>query len=548
MTTASPSIYVLGLITARGGSKGVPKKNIRNFAGHPLLAYTIAQAQQAKLLNRLVVSTDDPEIAAVAREYGAEVPFMRPAELARDDTPKPPVVRHAVDMVEQQGGIKVDIVVDLDVTTPFRSVEDIDNCIQLLLDNWQDTDTVTTVYRAHHNPYFNMVELNGGFMATCKKPDRQYGTRQEAPHIYQMTAAVYAVKVEALRGKGQMFTDRTRPYVMPEERSLMIDTPQEFMFGELMLKNKIVVIPTPQTQQSKTQKVNVMNTPLNTMNKPSISIPLAPYETEALLPKEHVLEELFSLTGKVIILTGGAGIIGTHYARHLAAAGAHVVVVDMNEERCRQLADELTKNYQKCLAISCDITNKQSVMSMAARVVAEFGRIDVLINNAAGKSKNFFAALEDFPEEDWKSVMDINVNSMFYCVQAVVPHMKRQSKGRIINICSTYGVVSPDQNIYKGSSINTPLIYATTKSAVLNFTRYLATYLAPHNITVNTLTPGGVFTNQDKPFVEAYCRRTPLGRMATQKDYQGAMIFLCSDSSGYMTGANLIVDGGWTCW
>lgn len=241
--------FILGLITARGGSKSVPKKSIRDFAGHPLIAYTIAQAKSARLLNALIVSTDDEEIAAVARAYGADVPFMRPKELAQDSTPKPPVVRHAVDMYEAITGTRVDIVVDLDVTTPFRTVEDIDNCIQLLVNHWEDTDTATTVYRAHHNPYFNMVELENGFMVTCKKPVRQLGTRQEAPAVYQMTAAVYAVKVDALRAKGQMFTDRTRPHVMPEERSLMIDTLQEFLFGEFLVKdnknNMITIFPQP---------------------------------------------------------------------------------------------------------------------------------------------------------------------------------------------------------------------------------------------------------------------------------------------------------------
>jgi len=275
------------------------------------------------------------------------------------------------------------------------------------------------------------------------------------------------------------------------------------------------------------------------------------------------IDDLFNMKGKVVLITGGTGLLGLEYAKILSSAGANIVLVDLDENKCKEKARELEKEFgNKMLGVKTDISNQKEVKSMVAKVEKEFGKIDVLINNAAfnapadDKGSNF-VSFEDYPLELWKKSIDVNLTGMFICSQEIIRLMiKKNIKGSIINISSTYGLVAPDQSIY--SSIKhpensakkfvKPVDYSTTKSGVLNFTRYLAAMYGKHSIRVNTLTPGGVWDEQEKDFVEEYSKKTPLGRMAEKTDYNGAILLLASDASKYMTGANLIVDGGWTCW
>lgn len=275
------------------------------------------------------------------------------------------------------------------------------------------------------------------------------------------------------------------------------------------------------------------------------------------------LEKLFNMNDKVVIITGGTGLLGMEYAKTLSFAGAHIVLVDLNEHRCREKAKELEKEFnKKMLGIKADVGNQHEVKQMVKNVEQEFGTIDVLINNAAfncpveQKGCNF-ALFEDYSLELWKKSIDVNLTGMFLCCQEVIKVMKRKhTEGSIINISSIYGVIAPDQQIYASITHPTdpskqfikPVDYATTKSGILNFTRYLAAMYGKDNIRVNTLTLGGVWDHQDEIFVKNYSLKTPLGRMANKTDYNGAIIFLASDASKYMTGTNLIIDGGWTCW
>ncbi len=262
--------------------------------------------------------------------------------------------------------------------------------------------------------------------------------------------------------------------------------------------------------------------------------------------KERV-SRLYDLKGKIALITGGTGFLGTEYAYILSAAGANVVIADIDRNKCESLARDVEKHTgNKALGIEVDVTSEKSVDDMIKAIIKKFKKLDILLNNAAGRSKNFFAKFEDFPLEDWERILKVNLTGMFLCAQAASKAMKKGSV--IVNVSSIYGNVSPDQRIYKGSKINTPIVYSASKSAVLNFTRYLATYLGPKGIRVNTLTPGGVFNNQEKVFIKRYCEKTPLGRMARREEMAAPMLFLVSDASSYMTGANLIVDGGWTAW
>ena len=201
-----------------------------------------------------------------------------------------------------------------------------------------------------------------------------------------------------------------------------------------------------------------------------------------------------------------------------------------------------------------DITHKEDVEHTVKEIFNRFGRIDVLVNNAAmnpvpgsPESKEQFSPYEDYPAALWEKELAVGLSGALFCTQAVVPVMKRQGSGSIINISSTYGNVGPDNRIYDEGRYKS-IGYATTKGAVLNFTRAWASYLRGTGIRVNTLTPGGVFAGQPDEFVKKYEERTILGRMARKDEYNGAILFLASDASSYMTGANLVVDGGWTAW
>lgn len=263
------------------------------------------------------------------------------------------------------------------------------------------------------------------------------------------------------------------------------------------------------------------------------------------------VRKLFDLSGRVVIITGGAGLLGTEYAHGLSQAGANVVVSDLDYERCNELVNELEKKYNvNPLAVRLDITNKKSVENMVSKVMKKFSKIDVLVNNAViqGNPKLRTTSFEEFPLSVWNKSLEVNLTGMFLCCQQVGKVMVRQKRGVIINISSTYGIVAPDQRIYGKSGQNAAAFYATTKSAVLNLTRYLASYWNRKGIRVNTLSPGGVEKGQDKHFVKNYSYKTMLGRMARKDEYVGALIFLASDASSYMTGSNLIIDGGWTAW
>lgn len=256
--------------------------------------------------------------------------------------------------------------------------------------------------------------------------------------------------------------------------------------------------------------------------------------------------DLFSVQDRVILITGGAGLLGRTYAEFLYNAGARVVVFD-RAKRPDSFPREI--QYEEI-----DITSRASVFEAVQRVVERNNTIDVLINNAAinpapgsKESELQFAPYEDYPEDLWAKELRVGLNGALFVTQAVVLGMKHAKKGSIVNIASTYGVVGPDNRIY-GEGKFKSVGYATVKGAIPNFSRAWATYLRGTGIRVNTLTPGGVLAGQPDDFVNGYEARTILGRMAKPDEYNGAILFLASDASSYMTGANLIVDGGWTAW
>jgi len=267
----------------------------------------------------------------------------------------------------------------------------------------------------------------------------------------------------------------------------------------------------------------------------------------------------FDLHKQVALITGGAGLLGAEFSRTLAEAGAMVVVADLDENAALQVARQIMDAGGKAAGRALDVTNPDSTQALMEQTVQEFSRLDVLVNSAALDPKfdpqhagpGSSGAFEDFPLQAWEQALDVNLTGMFLCCQAAVKPMLAQGKGVIVNICSMYGLVGPDQRLYlqEGQPARfKPVYYSVTKAGVLGLTSYLATYYAGKNIRVNALTPGGVFNGHDDRFLKAYSARSVLGRMAEKDEMNGALLFLASDASSYMTGANLLVDGGWTAW
>ncbi|HWF44844.1 MAG TPA: SDR family oxidoreductase [Candidatus Kapabacteria bacterium] len=270
--------------------------------------------------------------------------------------------------------------------------------------------------------------------------------------------------------------------------------------------------------------------------------------------------DLFSLKGKVAIVTGALGLLGREHCIALSDAGADVIAADLDADACYDFARELmTKSKFPALGIGVDITDPVSLGRAYKKIMEECGHIDILVNNAAVNDKfedpllaGELSRFEQYPLEQWERSLRVNVTGTFLASQIFGAEMAKAGQGSIINVASTYGIVGPDQSLYTKPDGTQPFYkspsYSTTKGAIIAFTRYLAAYWGKSGVRVNTLSPGGVENNQDEYFIQNYAKRTPLGRMAQPGDYRGALVFLASDASSYMTGANLVVDGGWTAW
>ena len=270
------------------------------------------------------------------------------------------------------------------------------------------------------------------------------------------------------------------------------------------------------------------------------------------------LPHLFDLSGRVAIVTGGVGLLGAEFCRTLAEAGAAVMIADLNAEAARTLAASLSQTGYRTTSHVADVTSADSVKELVKNTIKTLGRLDILVNSAAldpkfdpQSAKSHSGAFESYPVELWQQALDVNLTGVMLCCQAAVQPMLEQGSGTIINLSSIYGVSAPDQRLYQRVGRPPqfkPVFYTVTKAGVLGLTKYLSAYYASKNIRVNALTPGGVFNGHEEEFLTAYAARSIMGRMAQKDEMNGALLFLASDASNYMTGANLIIDGGWTAW
>ncbi len=273
------------------------------------------------------------------------------------------------------------------------------------------------------------------------------------------------------------------------------------------------------------------------------------------------IQEKFDLAGRTAIITGGSGLLGAEFSRTLAEAGANVIVADIDEDAAEKTAQGLVDAGFHAVSFGLDVTRPESAKDLVSTTLNQFGSLDILVNSAALDPK-FDAdaaakgiapgAFEDYPLDQWNAAVNVNLTGMFLVTQACVkPMLAQGKKGSIINICSTYGLNGPDQRIYLKDGKRVafkPVYYTTTKAGVLGFTKYLAAYYTETEIRVNALTPGGVYNDHDETFTRNYSAKTIMGRMARKDEMNGALLYLASDASSYMTGSNVVVDGGWTAW
>jgi len=277
------------------------------------------------------------------------------------------------------------------------------------------------------------------------------------------------------------------------------------------------------------------------------------------MKKVDPISKAFDIQGRNIVITGSSGTLGSQYSHFLSSVGANIILIDLDYNKNKKLEKEIKKKYHTNVhAYQVDISDSKKVKSICKEIISDYHHIEGLINNAGftskfakeQKSKSYVASFEDFPLGIWKNTLDVNLTGTFLCSQEFGREMKKRKKGVIVNIASHYGLIGADQRIYGDSGLNLPVSYAASKGAIVNLTRYLAAYWHGKNIRVNTLTPGGVFDKKhhSKNFVKKYSEKTILNRMAESDEYNAAILFLISDASSYMTGSNLIIDGGWTAW
>jgi len=270
------------------------------------------------------------------------------------------------------------------------------------------------------------------------------------------------------------------------------------------------------------------------------------------MSNDRSLRELMSLAGRVALITGGAGHIGRVIGHALAELGAEIAVVDLSHPGAAEAADQLGQHWPVAAAgFDCDLEQSEQVRDLPRRVRERFGRIDIIVNCAAfvGTSglEGWAVPFEQQSVSTWKRAIDVNLTAPFVLIQAAAEDLRASGHGSVINISSIYGLVGPDWRLYEGTSLGNPAAYAASKGGLIQATRWLSTTLAPH-VRVNAVAPGGVFRDTPEPFLGRYVARTPLGRMGREEDLKGAVAYLATDLSAYVTGQCLAVDGGWTVW
>jgi len=256
--------------------------------------------------------------------------------------------------------------------------------------------------------------------------------------------------------------------------------------------------------------------------------------------------EKFSLKGKIAFVSGGAGLLGSEVSRALAGAGARVIILDIDSEKAEEVKKRIVEAGFNGEYECFDIADTENIEKTIDVLFEKYNGADIWVNVAYPRTKDWGASVEEVKVDSWRKNIDMHLSGYYFSAQKIAERMKKQKSGSIINFASIYGIVAPDFSVYKNTKMTMPAAYSAIKGGIINFTKYLAAYYGKYNIRVNAVSPGGVYDTQPESFVSSYNEKTPLGRMANKEDIAGAIIYLASDASNYVTGHNLVVDGGWS--
>ncbi len=490
---------ILSIIPARGNSKGIPLKNLATLNGKSLLYYTINASLKSKFINRTIVSTDNEKIKEESKQLGVDV-VDRPKKLSGDKIGIEPAILYTLAYLKKKEKYIPDIVVLLSNTHPFRTFEHIDGALSLL--SKKKYDSVLTGCQFHT---FSWKKQSDSTIIPINYDPQKRPNRQEMEIPLFENGALFATTYSAFVKSECRISGKIGFYKMPLDTSYNIDTQNDLLDAEKLMQKQ-----------------------------------------------KHEDNDIFSVKNKNIVITGSSGLLGNYYAMILAERGANLALVDIDTKNSENLKNNSNISSQKIKIYKFYLSKPKDIINSFKKIQKDFKFLDVLINNAAFGSKDTFHVkdfknYEKHPFNLWKKAFEVNIDAVHLCTQNALSMMKKRRNGSIINISSNYGIVGPSFETYENENLWTPPGYAVTKGAVINFTRYIANLYGKYNIRCNTFSPSGVETKMlSKRFVQRYASKNAFGRMASPNDYAGPILFLCSNASKYMTGANLVVDGGWT--
>lgn len=508
---------IAAIIQARMGSTRLPGKVMKKVVEKPLLGHIIERLKQSKNLEKIIVATtsnpNDKPIVEFCKKNKIDY-FIGSEEDVLDR------------YYQAAKKFRVNPIARLTADEPLIDPVVVDKIIDYFLQNKDKLDFVSNTLRRTYPvgldvEIFSFKTLEKAWLEAKSKFDREHVT----PYIGANPDKFRLANVE----NDQDLSSLIWAVDYSEDlKVIKIIFKNLYRGGEIFLMDNVLKLLKEKPEIAEINK-NVMRVD----------------KLEVVRRKMNVnVMEMFKLDGKVAIVTGATGQLGYQFSAALLEAGANAVLADKISIP-REKLENLKSIGPEVMAINMDVTQKNSIKNIVKKVVSKFGRIDILVNNAG------FAVFTPFEKrslDEFEKVINVNLKGVFLCSQIVGKQMIKQKSGNMINIGSTYGIVSPDHRIYGKSGRNSSEVYGASKAGVIQITKYLATHLSKYNIRVNCITPGGVFNYQDSEFVKKYSYKTPLGRMANETELKGAVVFLASDASAYVTGHNLVVDGGWTIW
>jgi len=494
---------IIGFIFARGGSKGVPNKNIKLLGDVPLIAHSIREAKKSKYISDVYVSTDSDKIQEVAIKYGAIVPFLRPSYLAQDDSSELDSWVHIVKNIDD-----FDIFVSLPTVSPMKTYKDIDSCIEEYLN--KKPEILITVNKSCRFPGFNLIQLDEDKYVK-KDPNIPYVANRQKSDYFDITTVCYVSSAELIKTKATKngvlgSFDKILAYEVSHECGVDIDTEIDFLCAEKI------------------------------------------YETNIKKNLTFSIKNAVNLSNKTAIVTGGFGNVGKKIVESLIECFCKVIVIDINNLKFNK--DDMIFNENNIDFYNVNIEDEYEIIKFVDVIQQKYGKIDVLINCAAlvGTSnlEGWAVPFESHSTTAWDKCLNINTRAPFILTQKCIPLLKESDSGSVINISSIYSNHAHNFNLYENTTMATPIAYSVSKAGMNAMTRYLASLYGKDNIRFNNIILGGIARNQPKQFVDKYEDMVPLKRMGTEDDIKGTIIFLASKLSLYVTGQDINVDGGYS--